>query len=653
MDGWNRWGENRCPHSRHFPRTALTCVAFVVLSLGCATKKTTTNSQRESALVESSAHPNPGAEAMRESVPSVNLQNLNPSAFADEELDLPYYLAHFSTLANSVEIWGTNRGFIKLRVWRGKAAAPHNARVMENVLSLVWFYTQKRDWNPYYAAPALRTRIEAALQFWTASQGSDGQFAEYQPGVFGLAPTAFATKFFGEALILLRSGPPLDRDVLASAEASLVKAVRATLTLPALYTTGRSFSNQFGNVWGGGLALLSFHRDDALRALWEQRFISSRTDFQSPAGFYYEDDGPDFEYTLHTHRHNLRQAWEWLRGTPLGRELAERESAWIDWLALNAVPEPGGGFTLNAAIATRKTLTSFHRYDTPIAEMVPLMRAFAESVEELAARRKAERSHWVETWPRVPPLLDGEASAYSPYTFLHRRLQEWRPSTAERDAARAALPVLARERFTVQRLDSRKDATFSFVRRPGYYATFTSGERAGEPQRYGIGLIWSPRLGTVLMSQPASDRGSWGTLSSTAKVFEAGSLNGEFSLDNVVIAARQPGNYELPPGKLESRYALGTSGRKWVTFDERTIAVRVKHTGDFEELLPLLVPADGKVSSEPGIVTMTTPRGRLLVRFSTQGTASVEPQPSSVLDKKLVVVRLPGRNTLTYSLTLQ
>jgi hypothetical protein len=638
------------PHSRHLARAALVYIASVGLSLGCVPKETTTNSQLESASLEKSARPSPPAGEIREPVLPVNLQNLVPSAFADEELDLPYYLAHFSTLANAVEVSGSNRGFINLRVWRGNAATPHNARVMENVLSLAWFYTQNRDWNPYYAAPALRARIEAALQFWTASQGSDGQFAEYKPGVFGLAPTAFATKFFGEALILLRSGPPLDRDVLAAAEATLVKAVRATLSLPALYTTGRSFSNQFGNVWGGGLALLSFHPDAGLQALWEQKFISSRTDFQSPAGFYYEGDGPDFEYTLHTHRHSLRQAWEWLRGTPLGRELAAQESAWIDWLALNAVPEPGGGFALNAAIATRKTLTSFRSYDTPIAEVVPLMRAFAESVEELAARRKAEREHWIATWPRVAPLVDGEASAYSPYTFLHRRLKEWRPSSAERDAARAALPVLARERFTIQRVDSRKNATFSFVRRPAYYATFTSGDQASDPQRYGLGLVWSPRLGTVLMSQPASDRGSWGTMSSTAKVFEAGSINGEISLNNAPIAGRAPGNYELPPGRLESRYSLGTSGQKWVNFDDTAIAVRVKHTGEFEERLPLLVPADGRVSVEPGLVTMATPRGRFVVRFNTHVAALVEPQPVTVLDKKLVVVRLRGRNTLTYSL---
>jgi hypothetical protein len=592
------------------------------------------------------------SEQTREPVGRVALDKLDPAVFADDELDLPYYLAHFSTVANAVEVAGANRGFININVWRGKVDV-HNARLMENVLSLAWFYTQKREWNPYYAAPELRARIEAALRFWTASQAPDGQFSEYEPGIFGLAPTAFATKFFGEALILLRSGPPLDRDVLEAAEDCLAKAVRVTLSAQSMYATGRSFTNQFGNVWGGGLALLSFRPDAELRSLWEQRFVQSRADFQSPAGFYYEADGPDFEYTLNTHHHSLRQAWEWLRGTPLGKDLSEREAAWAEWLALNAVPEPGGAFALNAAIATRKTLTSFRRYDSPIGEVVPLLRAFGESVEELSARRKMERARLVATWPRVEPLAVGEFSAYSPYVFLHRRLQEWRPNATERDAARAKLPVLARERFTVQRRDSRKKATFTYVRRPTYYATFATGERAVSSQRYGLGLVWSARLGTVLMSQPASDRLAWGTLSASKQLYEAGDLNAEFRPEGTPLDGATPAHRELPSGTLESRYPLGTAGQKRVKFGDASIVVGVEHGGTLEELLPLLVPDDGNVSETARAVTLTTSRGRFVIRLDAGVTASVEPQPISILHKKLVIVRLQARSKLGYSLSLE
>src|SRR5687767_7555029 len=44
-------------------------------------------------------------------VPPADFTKLKPSDFADDELDLPYYLAHFHRLANSVVEEGENRGF--------------------------------------------------------------------------------------------------------------------------------------------------------------------------------------------------------------------------------------------------------------------------------------------------------------------------------------------------------------------------------------------------------------------------------------------------------------------------------------------------------------------------------------------------------------
>jgi len=45
-------------------------------------------------------------------VPPADFRKLKPSDFADDELDLPYYLAHFHRVANSVVEDGDNRGFI-------------------------------------------------------------------------------------------------------------------------------------------------------------------------------------------------------------------------------------------------------------------------------------------------------------------------------------------------------------------------------------------------------------------------------------------------------------------------------------------------------------------------------------------------------------
>ena len=92
-------------------------------------------------------------------VPPADFSKLKPSDFADDELDLPYYLAHFHRLANSVVEEGDNRGFINISVWRNpQDNKPYNARVMENILSLAFFYSTKRPWNQYYGSPAVRLR---------------------------------------------------------------------------------------------------------------------------------------------------------------------------------------------------------------------------------------------------------------------------------------------------------------------------------------------------------------------------------------------------------------------------------------------------------------------------------------------------------------
>jgi len=79
-----------------------------------------------------------------------DLSKLRPDHFSDEELDLPYYLAHFHRIANAVVETGENRGFIDISVWRSRRDnKPYNARIMENCLSLAYFYCKDRPWNPY------------------------------------------------------------------------------------------------------------------------------------------------------------------------------------------------------------------------------------------------------------------------------------------------------------------------------------------------------------------------------------------------------------------------------------------------------------------------------------------------------------------------
>ena len=112
---------------------------------------------------------------------------------------------------------------------------------MENILSLAFFYSTKRPWNQYYASPAVRLRLEAALDFWCRMQHSDGRFSEYSPQRWNLPATAFATKFIGEALALLHGGPPIDAKLYERVVKANRRAIRIVMTDPALLQRSAMF----------------------------------------------------------------------------------------------------------------------------------------------------------------------------------------------------------------------------------------------------------------------------------------------------------------------------------------------------------------------------------------------------------------------------
>jgi hypothetical protein len=599
------------------------------------------------------ATPSSSASSAKEVAPPVHtldLGALSPTAFADDELDVPFYLAHLSEVANSIALDGPLRGYIALPVWR-QPSAPHNARVMESLLSLAWFYTTDRPWNSYRHDPALRARIEAALEFWCTEQAVDGTFSEYALNERGLPPTAFATKFVGEALRLLSRDATLDPALLHRALGADRRAVSAVLTDPGFFAAGRSFSNQYDNIWGGALTYLGLAPETELERRFESRFASTSGDFQSPAGYYYESDGPDFGYTLNTHGPSARQAWDLLQNGPFATDFLNREQAWFGWLAMNALPEPKGGFTLNAALQTRQKLYYFADYDTSLASRIPLARAFARSVDELAAARARARENLADIWPRVEPLRVPDVESFSPYVFLNRLHPAYYPSASERDEARRLLPVLASENFTERRADTRKQVSYTFVRRPTYYATFAQGEICSTHQRYGLGLVWNDALGVVLQSQPDSDVAAWGTQAEGApRTFESASLIAEFKLAGRPLETGSKGVERLTPAPLEAAYPLGTDGSKSLRFDERGVTITVLYPGSFSEILPLLVAADAELDKQPGKVTLATPAGALSVTFDGATRTNLVEPGGKVGSKRVVVLQLAAAKRLSYSL---
>jgi hypothetical protein len=583
-------------------------------------------------------------------VPPLDPARLKAADFADDELDLPYYLVHFHRLANSVVERGPDRGFIDIRIWRNpQDNRPYNARVMESILSLAFFYSTRRPWNPYYASPAVRERLEAALEFWCAMQDPEGRFSEYGPAKWNLPATAFATKFMAETLRLLESDPPIDRALLDRVVAADRKAIRVVLTDEDFRQHGRDFSNQYTNVWAGGLAFLRLHPDAQLQDLLVRRLKEDAPEFQSPAGYFYERRGPDWGYNLGTHHSNLWMTWHYARGTELGRLVVESERRFVEWLAYNTVPEPdGSGFVLNRGIETRQQRAFLDRLALRrgqegqglrlIASEVELARAFLPAREEVdrdRAQRRAERV--------VAPLRD-----YSPYAFLHRAQGTWFPSESERQAASRGLPCLRRP-FIHQRMDSREPVVFTYVRQPAYYAAFNSGRQLSPQQRYGIGLVWTPEAGAVIQSQTGTAEAAWGTGAGEEPVYEAGALEAEFRSNGSRVAP-QAGIHDLASGVLEVRYRLGNRGEKTLRFEDESIGVSVEHQGAFREQIPFLLREGESVALRPDGATISRGGKSVAVRYDQGTRAELVETGIAVGPRRVVTLVLRARDGLRYGL---
>jgi len=608
-------------------------------------------------VVELLAH---AGGAQTDSVRAADLSRLSVNEFRDDELDLPYYLANFHRVANAVALSGPRRGFIDIPVWRDlKDNQPYNARIMESILSLTFFYTTNRPWNPYRGDPALRARLEAALDFWAPSQSDDGRFSEYAPRQWSLAPTAFATKFMGESLRLLHDGPPIDSAIHRRAVDADRRAILAVLTRPDLYEHGLKFSNQFGNVWGGALAYLALYPDAEMDARLRARLKQTGADHQSPVGYFYEADGPDWGYNLNTHHSDFHMAWHYARNTDLADVFLDGTQRWYEWLGYNAVPEPTGtALTLVRGIETRQkravvadagaeeSATGF-----PIAEGVTAAHILGPTREEIARRVAQQRADLTRRWPRVDSLVLGSFRAFSPYAFLHRSHVRWSPTDAQRKAAVAALRHQREQRFTHQRVDSRRPVSFTYVRRPAYYAAFTGGDVLTAQQRLGLGLIWIPGAGSVLQSQTSGTTTAWGTRAAdTVIVYEAASFAPTFRAGSNTVVL-QPGNRDLPAGDVIVAYPLGTRGNKTVTFSDRGLHVDVKHDGAFVEQIPLLLLSSDSLETAKGSVTLRRGDRTMRVRWSTATAPTVERTNERSGDRRVVAISVAARDSLSYDMT--
>jgi len=589
-------------------------------------------------------------------VPPADMKAIGLKAFDESEIDLPYYVANFHKIATAVEPEDPNRGFIRAAVWRpAEENRPENARVMENIITLAYFYTQKRPWNPWYGTPQLKLRLEAALSYWMSLQGPEGQFSQTGNGEWDLEATAAATQFIGETLHYLKQkdAPAVNEDLLRAVALAERKAILAVLYGADFYEEGKQSSSKYSMVWAGALAYLKLYPDEEIRNTLETRLRSSIRDFQSPVGYYYEANGPDMGATLDVYLSSMRMAWFYAKGTGLEHYFLDSLKEYYVWLVWNASYEKNeNSFYLNASVNTTTSRSYYdlkagmpHRNGSPFADSIRLARIF---VLDDAARSKwisDERKRLQSMWPNLPELKVGESEGYSPYVFLHRRHEMVPVSMESYREALTALPSTDPHPFNHIKYDNRTKTLFYYANRPGaYYMMFAAGESARPRQTLGLTLLRSHSDGTVLLAQPGNANLAWGTRPSGSEdVYESTRLSPKFIADQKEVELKLGPN-SMPEGDVFLEYTLG-SGTKKLTLSKNRIDVEIQHPGDFVEQIPLLIPDNGSLDAKRDGVT----NGKLKIEGAGLNISLGTPVDIEG-PKKVQPVLLQGKDTLRYTL---
>lgn len=610
-------------------------------------------------------------------VPSADFASLSLTQFADHEIEVPYYLFHFAQVANAVVETGTDRGFLNIKVNREPVDnQPYNARIMENQLSLAYFYSVNRPWNPYRGHPAVRVRLEAMLDRWARIQNQpgsadgdfDGLYAEYSATNWSQAPTSFGVMHAAEAVDLIRdAGVPFDATVLENARVSLRRALMALFTRADMRSHARQWSNQFNGSYHAALIYLENWPDAELDAAFAKAVADSAAQDQSPAGFYYEQEGPDFGYSG-VHDNNLRVALPRLRArADLLPIVSSEDTHWNEWLAANFVLQPGLSprtFLTNAGLNTRTSHSFQTPRSRPLSEWALPSRIFSYTDAEYAASVTTRRAEVQNSFGRWGALSVNNAYSYIPAFVFDavRPLNVWHPTSAQRAAADATLPCLAAGSANRQFHDPRP-VTLTTAKRAGYYATVTTGNIRISRQNYGLGLLWGPKFGVALQSVAntlSSNAWAYGTRRSGVSggaTYETANLGAAITAGGAAVSPVS-GARDLAAGDVVVTYPLAASGvtygQKTLTLGASRVDVSLTHTGAFTEMLPFAHASDAVLSTSATRAVLQRPDGSSLLLQITSPGATLSVGGTSALTTGLVrrAATITASGSLSYSLTV-
>src|SRR5690606_29280221 len=114
------------------------------------------------------------------------------------------------------------------------------------------------------------------------------------------------------------------------------KALLCVLNSHEFYEHRRKFSNQYTTVFARASCYLSLFEDDEVSALLSAKIQQGSGDFQSPAGYFYENGGTDNGYNLNTHHSNMWFAYNYSRNDAISHYFIEEETKFADWIGYNS-----------------------------------------------------------------------------------------------------------------------------------------------------------------------------------------------------------------------------------------------------------------------------------------------------------------------------
>lgn len=502
--------------------------------------------------------------------------SITRSLFSPADAYLAGYAATIVDLANGVIGQpGPTQGFISGDFWRAPGRT-YDARVQENVLTLAWFLTNPRSWNPYAGSPELEQRLRVALGYYLSLQHDDGSFPTSGPDDHNRATTTFALSTLASTRDALASYERTS-DLLDRINESIARAAKWFLDPKNafVWTGGVVYSNQVIE----GLSGLESSRElvaSAQREIIDTGWQRLNNTGLSPAGHLYEREGVDFTYSMRVALPSLARA-SVTSPSPIPASLLRSH---LDFCGYNYLWEADRrGYIVNGAPATRMSSSIFLPFSRELTEVPPPLldvRGAAPRADAFigsADDRRATATSWLTAARAVvPPLGSG---AVSPHPFLASAPTSSWPSESDFTEAINDLPYLKSNRFIERRADPSKSVDFTFVRRPAFYLGLFTGRHRLPEQRMGGGFLYEPSWGTVLLSQRESDL-AWGVNSDGFNECESDiDLNVGDDAEDALLTA-----------------GGGRCSRK-LSFGDHALSVQLAHEGPFTEQLPLLLrPSD-------------------------------------------------------------